>query len=176
MIKKNYKGRCIKKSVEKSKEVCKIYNDIQLAYLDILHSKDDVIDIQCNVSLVGDETEEYCTDFLCRKLNGNLMVRECVFRKTRVLKNIFKASPCELYSLSAIVGILFLITRYAIRLISTVKPQKYACIAGGRFSPYISAVLKPSTMIAAGFKKHICFRIGLSKSTFQKTGVTQNPS
>lgn len=81
MIKKNYKGRCIKKSVEKSKEVCKIYNDIQLAYLDILHSKDDVIDIQCNVSLVGDETEEYCTDFLCRKLNGNLMVRECVFRK-----------------------------------------------------------------------------------------------
>lgn len=81
MIKKNYKGRCIKKSVEKSKEVCKIYNDIQLAYLDILNSKDDVIDIQCNVSLVGDETEEYCTDFLCRKLNGNLMVRECVFRK-----------------------------------------------------------------------------------------------
>ena len=113
-----------------------------------------------------DSGYKYC----CRK-----GINEALF-KTLVLKNIFKASPCELYSLSAIVGILFLITRYAIRLISTVKPQKYACIAGGRFSPYISAVLKPSTMIAAGFKKHICFRIGLSKSTFQKTGVTQNPS
>lgn len=81
MIKKNYKGRCIKKSVEKSKEVCKIYNDIQLAYLNILQSKYDVIDIQCNVPLVGNTTEEYCTDFLCTKSNGDLMVRECVFRK-----------------------------------------------------------------------------------------------
>lgn len=81
MIKKNYKGRCIKKSVEKSKEVCKIYNDIQLAYLNILQSKDDVTDIQCSVPLSGDTTEEYCTDFLCTKSNGDLMVRECVFRK-----------------------------------------------------------------------------------------------
>lgn len=81
MIKKNYKGRCIKKSVEKSKEVCKIYNDIQLAYLNILQSKDDVTDIQCNVQLSGDTVEEYCTDFLCIKSNGDLMVRECVFRK-----------------------------------------------------------------------------------------------
>lgn len=81
MIKKNYKGRCIKKSVEKSKEVCKIYNDIQLAYLNVLQGNKEITEIQCNVPLVGDTTEKYCTDFLCTKSNGDLMVRECVFRK-----------------------------------------------------------------------------------------------
>ena len=81
MIKKNYKGRCVKKSIEKSKEICKIYNDIQFAYLDVLQNNDEVADIQCNVPLDGDATEEYCTDFLCTKSNGDLMVRECAFRK-----------------------------------------------------------------------------------------------
>lgn len=81
MIKKNYKGRCIKKSVSKSKEVCRIYSDIQLAYLDVLQGNKDIIEIQCNVSLDDFETKDYTTDFLCTKTNGDLIVRECVFRK-----------------------------------------------------------------------------------------------
>lgn len=81
MIKKNYKGRCIKKSVSKSKEICRTYNDLQLAYLDSLQSNDDITEIQCNVSLDGDEVGEYNTDFLYVKSNGDLLVRECVFRK-----------------------------------------------------------------------------------------------
>ena len=81
MIKKNYKGRCIKKSVSKSKEVCRTYNELQLAYLDSLQSNDDITEIQCNIPLDGKEIGEYNTDFLCTKSNGDLLVRECVFRK-----------------------------------------------------------------------------------------------
>ena len=81
MIKKNYKGRCIKKSVRKSKEVCRTYNDLQLAYLDSLQSNDDITEIQCNIPLDGEKIAEYNKDFLCTKSNGDLLVRECIFRK-----------------------------------------------------------------------------------------------
>lgn len=81
MIKKNYKGRCIKKSVGKSKVVCKTYNEIQLAYLDVLQKRTDIIEIKCSIPLDGLESEDYNTDFLCIKGNGELMVRECVFRR-----------------------------------------------------------------------------------------------
>lgn len=80
MIKKNFKGRCIKKSVTKSKEVCRTYSDIQLAYLEKLQVDESIKEIQCNIPLDG-EVEEYSTDFLCTKSNGDLLVRECVFRK-----------------------------------------------------------------------------------------------
>ena len=81
MIKKNYKGRCTKKSVGKSKDICKTYNAIQLAYLDVLQNDDKISEIQCNVEIESVEESEYTTDFVCTKTNGDLMVRECVFRK-----------------------------------------------------------------------------------------------
>ncbi|MBQ9673300.1 MAG: hypothetical protein IJV39_01600 [Ruminococcus sp.] len=81
MIKKNYKGRCIKKSVSKSKEVCRTYNDLQLAYLEKLQKDETIAEIQCNIPLDDGEIGEYNTDFLCVKSNGDLLVRECVFRK-----------------------------------------------------------------------------------------------
>lgn len=81
MIKKKYKGRCIKKSVGKAKEICRTYNDIQVTYLDILQGNEEITEIKCNIPLDGDEIGEYNTDFLCVKSNGDLMVRECVFRK-----------------------------------------------------------------------------------------------
>lgn len=36
MRKKNYKGRCEKKTIDKCKTVCKTYDPIQSAYVDIL--------------------------------------------------------------------------------------------------------------------------------------------
>ena len=36
MRKKNYKGRCTKKTVSKSKEVCRIYDEIAFKYIDVL--------------------------------------------------------------------------------------------------------------------------------------------
>lgn len=76
MRKKNFKGRCEKRTLEKCKGVCKTYDKIQSAYADILQNDDDIIEIRCNVS-VGDE---YTTDFVCVKSNNDIMVRECVMR------------------------------------------------------------------------------------------------
>ena len=81
MRKKNYKGRCIKKSVSKSKDVCRTYDEIQLSYLDVLQDNPEIKEIRCNTPLDGSELGEYTTDFLCVKSDNDLMVRECVYRK-----------------------------------------------------------------------------------------------
>lgn len=80
MRKKNYKGRCIKRSLLKCKTTCKTYDEIQYAYADMLVANDEVVEIRCNVWLDGDNVSEYSSDFVCVKKNGDLMVRECVFR------------------------------------------------------------------------------------------------
>ena len=81
MRKKNFKGRCIKRTVSKSKDVCRTYDEIQFACLDVLEADDNIIEIRCNVPLDGAELHEYMTDFLCVKADHDLMVRECVNRK-----------------------------------------------------------------------------------------------
>ena len=78
MRKRNFKGRCIKRSVSKSQEVCRTYDAIQNAYLDALEADDDIVDVRCDVPLDG---TEYMTDFLCTRANRELMVRECVCRR-----------------------------------------------------------------------------------------------
>lgn len=77
MLKKGYKGRCEKKVLSKCQNVCRTYNPIQTKYADILQECED----KCNVLLDGLPEGEYTTDFVCVKSNGDLMVRECVFRK-----------------------------------------------------------------------------------------------
>ena len=57
MIKKNYKGRCIKKSVSKSKEVCRTYNELQLAYLDKLGFGAHILGVCPECALTSFETE-----------------------------------------------------------------------------------------------------------------------
>ena len=81
MKKKNFKGICEKKSLSKCEDVCKTYNAIQSAYANILQDDDRIKEFVCNVPLVGLELGEYTTDFLCTKINGAVMVRECVYRK-----------------------------------------------------------------------------------------------
>lgn len=60
MRKKNYKGRCEKKSVQKCNEIFKAYDAVQSAYVNVLSSRDDIIEIRCNVTL---EDMEYTSDF-----------------------------------------------------------------------------------------------------------------
>ena len=43
MRKKNYKGRCEKKSVPKCNEIFKAYDAIQNAYVDVLSSRNDIV-------------------------------------------------------------------------------------------------------------------------------------
>ena len=77
MYRRNYKGRCTKMKTRKA-GLCKLYDALQLAYLRELEARTDVEAIQVNVPLDG---TEYCTDFVCRKADGELMVRECVYRR-----------------------------------------------------------------------------------------------
>lgn len=76
MRKKNYKGRCEKRTLSKCKEVCKTYDAIQAAYAEVLQECDEVKEIRCNVLLDGLEIGGYISDFVCVKPNGDLMVRE----------------------------------------------------------------------------------------------------
>lgn len=81
MRNKNYKGRCEKRTSEKSREICRIYDDIQKTYLSVLEGRGDIAEIRCNVWLEGLEMGDYTSDFVCIKADGDLLVRECVFRK-----------------------------------------------------------------------------------------------
>lgn len=81
MRKKCYKGRCQKRTLSKCQEVCRTYNDIQYVYADILQKSNEIKEIRCNVLLEGFSGGEYVSDFVCVKSNGELMVRECVYRK-----------------------------------------------------------------------------------------------
>ena len=74
-------GRCEKRTIGKCTEVCRTYDAIQYAYADLLQASDEVKEIRCNVLLDGLDVGEYTSDFVCTKVDGDLMVRECVFRK-----------------------------------------------------------------------------------------------
>ena len=77
MRKKDFKGRCVKKTLSKCKVVCKTYDNIQTAYADILQAESDIKEIKCNVLL---DNTDYTTDFVCVKKDNEIMVRECVNR------------------------------------------------------------------------------------------------
>ena len=81
MRKKNFKGRCEKRVIGKCSEVCRTYDAIQYVYTDLLQESDEIKEIRCNVLLDGLNIGEYTSDFVCTKTDGDLMVRECVFRK-----------------------------------------------------------------------------------------------
>lgn len=81
MRKKGYKGRCEKKKLSKSQEICRTYDVIQSVYADILQNDNNIQEIRCNVLLDGLTEGDYTSDFVCVKTDGDLMVRECVFRK-----------------------------------------------------------------------------------------------
>ena len=81
MRRKGYKGRCEKKSLSKSRDVCRTYNEIQSVYADVLQNDNNIQEIRCNVFLDGLSEGTYTSDFVCVKTDGDLMVRECVFRK-----------------------------------------------------------------------------------------------
>lgn len=81
MLKKNFKGRCEKMSISKSKDVCRTYSVIQKKYVELLEKNNDVLEIRCNVLLDGLELGDYTSDFVCVKSDKDLMVRECVSSK-----------------------------------------------------------------------------------------------
>ena len=77
----NIKDRCTKKKLKKSDEVIRTYDKIQTAYAEILDRNPSIQSIRCNVPLEKLEEGEFTTDFVCTKTDGDILVRECVFRK-----------------------------------------------------------------------------------------------
>ena len=80
MRKQSYKGRCEKRSLPKCQGICKTYDTIQSAYADILQNNESITEFRCNVLMDDLDIGQYTTDFVCTKSNGDLMIRECVFR------------------------------------------------------------------------------------------------
>lgn len=83
MKKKSYRGtRCEKRTMSKCADgVARTYNAIESKYAERLQENPDVKEFRCQVLLEGLEMGEYCSDFVAIKVDGDLMVRECVFRK-----------------------------------------------------------------------------------------------
>lgn len=75
---KHYKGRCIKRKLQKCKGVVKLYDKVQDAFANILDFDPEIIEIECNVPLDDIEDGRYTTDFLCTKSDGDKIVRECI--------------------------------------------------------------------------------------------------
>ena len=96
MKKKVIKQRCEKISLSKCEGgVCRTYSPIQLNYAQKIEASEEIRSFRCNVYLEGLEEGDYTSDFVCVKADGNLMVRECVFRK-----NLLRPSTAKLLDLS----------------------------------------------------------------------------
>lgn len=83
MKKYGYKGtRCEKRKLDKCTDgVVKTFNTLESKFADMLQEDDNIRWFRCNVRLEDFPEGEYCSDFVCVKTNGDLMVRECVYRK-----------------------------------------------------------------------------------------------
>lgn len=80
---KGYKRtRCEKRTMSKCVDgVARTYNVLESKYADRLEADPNVKEFRCQVLLEGLEIGEYCSDFVATKADGDLMVRECVYRK-----------------------------------------------------------------------------------------------
>ncbi len=80
---KGYKRtRCEKRTMSKCADgVARTYNAIESKYAERLEASPNIKEFRCQVLLEGLELGEYCSDFVAVKTDGELMVRECVYRK-----------------------------------------------------------------------------------------------
>lgn len=79
---KDRKTRCEKRVISKCEDTCKTYDSVQFDAADFLCNQEGIKEIRCNVLLDGLGLDaEYTSDFVCVKQNGDILVRECVFKK-----------------------------------------------------------------------------------------------
>jgi len=78
--KKNFKGRCEKRQLNRCEDICRTFDNIQYAYADYLSGNDDIQSFKVNVLPEGLEEGDYTSDFVITRSDGELMVRECVNR------------------------------------------------------------------------------------------------
>lgn len=77
------KERCTKSTFCKHPGVCRTYNALQFTYAQQLEGDSRILEFRCNTPLTDLPLTDgtYTTDFLCTTSTGDMMVRECVFRK-----------------------------------------------------------------------------------------------
>lgn len=81
MLKQDPKTRCDKKTLPKATDVCRCFSRLQSVYADMLQSNEQVESITCNMLLADLDIGAYTSDFVCKMIDGSLMVRECVERR-----------------------------------------------------------------------------------------------
>ena len=81
----DYKGRCTKKKLKKSDGVVRLYDSIQVAFAEILDIDPTIKKITVNYYLQDLSEGEFTSDFVCIKVSGDYLVRECVYRKKLAL-------------------------------------------------------------------------------------------
>ena len=80
MRNKSLKKRCEKQVLPKFEGVCKTYDKVQTATAVTLSQQTDIKNIRCNVESFTLDGKAYTTDFVYEKVDGEVGVRECVFR------------------------------------------------------------------------------------------------
>jgi hypothetical protein len=87
----------VKKRLDKCKNIFRAYSEIQLRYGESLDIRSDIVEIKANYELKDFQLgDNYSTDFLCIKDNGELMVRECVLKKNLMKPGTIKILDCSL--------------------------------------------------------------------------------
>lgn len=86
MRNKNNHSVTIKKKLSKCRLIFYAYSDLQYKYGCQLDEDSQIAEIKCNVLIEECELGNgYTTDFYCTKTNGDIFVRECVY-KDKLLK------------------------------------------------------------------------------------------
>lgn len=81
MLRANIKLRCEKRAIAKAIGPCRLYSTLQSRYADLLQGNAEIKEIRCNYTLDGLDLGKYTSDFVCLKVDGSYMVRECVDRR-----------------------------------------------------------------------------------------------
>lgn len=82
MRNKNTHSVTLKKKLSKCKSVFNAYNELQYKYGDYLDANKEIAEFRCNVPIEECELDgTYTTDFYCVKINGDIIVRECVYKE-----------------------------------------------------------------------------------------------
>ena len=91
MRNRNNHSLTFKKKLNKSEKIFRAYSELQLRYGEALDKNDDVVNIKFNVLLKDFELgDSYTTDFVCYKRSGEMMVRECVYKKNLLKPAVIK--------------------------------------------------------------------------------------
>ena len=80
MRNKSLKKRCEKQMLPNFEGVCKTYDKLQTATAIYLSEQTDIKNIRCNVESFELDGKKYTSDFVYEKEDGEITVRECVFR------------------------------------------------------------------------------------------------